>query len=336
MIEILTVSAQNNNDISLQEILIKNSIRIKHLHVEQQNLKQALNNHNYAGIIFNFTQTDSNYLLKQVAEISTTYTLPVFLYVSVTDLLKWYNQITPLDVVLIEKGGDDSIFVHNIKKVSQLYARNRGAAEINKKLTREAYHRIKNNLSTLEGFLMLEGLNTKSSDGQSAYTNASLKVSVIKELNHRLLKDGDGQVKIYDFLKDLLQRIMLTNNAPAQNLRFNSGLVNLMVSEKLAITLGIMVNELITNALKYGSENKATLCVCVNLQLNEANALVLSVEDNGKGFVYDQKNQSTHSSEGLNLIESLCANLGLNLSIASEISKGTKCTVIVPTYLLKQ
>jgi two-component sensor histidine kinase len=88
-----------------------------------------------------------------------------------------------------------------------------------------------------------------------------------------------------------------------------------------AITLGLIVNELVSNSLKYAFEKEQTGRLLITLEKNEDKKYTLIVEDNGKG-IPENFDRQENTPFGLNLVTSLSRKL--NGEIHLENNNGTK------------
>jgi two-component sensor histidine kinase len=82
----------------------------------------------------------------------------------------------------------------------------------------------------------------------------------------------------------------------------------------IAIPLGLFVNEIITNSLKYGVKNTSDPIISISIHQGGIKKYVLSISDNGSGFDPEKINKDTL---GLMLIESLANQLDGKLSLSS-------------------
>ena len=102
-----------------------------------------------------------------------------------------------------------------------------------------------------------------------------------------------------------------------------------------------IINQIIGNAIKYSSNKEPMISI---YSVKKANSVMLTIEDNGVGIIEKDINRvfekgftgengrkfSKSTGMGLYLCEKLCSKLGLKISIASEVNKGTKVTLIFP------
>jgi two-component system, sensor histidine kinase PdtaS len=85
------------------------------------------------------------------------------------------------------------------------------------------------------------------------------------------------------------------------------------------IPLGLLINEIFSNAFKYALKESETKCLIVSLAQIKANAFELKIKDSGKGFNYNQK-RNAKSSFGLELIDLLVSQLNGNVIVNTNIN----------------
>jgi two-component sensor histidine kinase len=110
-----------------------------------------------------------------------------------------------------------------------------------------------------------------------------------------------------------------------QNIGFDLQIENIELNHASAITLGLILNEAITNAIKYAFANTADGKISLSLSHISNSQILLSVADNGRGLPADFKNH-IGASMGMELLQGLTDDLGGSFSI--EINDGTHIKVI--------
>lgn len=151
-----------------------------------------------------------------------------------------------------------------------------------------------------------------------------------------------------DYIIKKFELIDVINNVLTRNYRdfinkrikLNIGSLNEVVCSD-AKWLEFIINQIISNSIKYSKEKNAM--ISIHTKVNK-NSVVLSIEDNGVGIVEKDINRvfdkgftgengriyGRSTGIGLYLCKSLCNKLGLGVSINSEYNKGTKVEIIIP------
>jgi two-component sensor histidine kinase len=115
-------------------------------------------------------------------------------------------------------------------------------------LTREMSHRVKNSLASVVGLLRVQARSAQSEDVQNALQDASLRVSTIAEVHDHLWRSSHvGYVELADFMTELCKK--LQGNTEKHTLQCQAD--PMLLAADHAIPLGLLINELVTNAVKY-------------------------------------------------------------------------------------
>jgi two-component system, sensor histidine kinase PdtaS len=192
-------------------------------------------------------------------------------------------------------------------------------------LTREMSHRVKNSLAVVVGLLRVQALSAQSEDAQSALADAGSRVATIAQVHDHLWRGTQiGFVELADFMGELCNKLQETT--PGHTVLCHADWTGLSADQ--AIPLGLLVNELVTNAVKYAYPDRAGT---IQVSAREIGGrLLVEVSDQGiglpEGFDIDQPRKSL----GLRLINGLLRQLNGQLKIASNEPKGSRFTLDMP------
>jgi two-component sensor histidine kinase len=175
----------------------------------------------------------------------------------------------------------------------------------------EVHHRVKNNLQLISSMVSLQASEIRDNVAASFLEDIQKRINAIAEL-HQFLYQGDDveKVNLDLYITSLVNG--LKHSIKQEGLKINTTITPLSLDVKTAVPVGLIVNELVTNALKYAFKDneKGEISVCLNKQENQ---LVLKVSDNGIGMS-DKK----ATSFGTKMIRSLCRQLKADWDIKSE------------------
>ena len=192
-------------------------------------------------------------------------------------------------------------------------------------LSREADHRLLNNLQMVSSLLSMQSRASQNVEAATALTLAAARVGTIGRI-HRLLHSNDGveSVAFKLFLKELCRDVigMMTSEGCAARTISVEG-VELELPTTFGIPLGFIASELITNALKYGDGP-----IAVRLESNLRNECAFSVENAGpalpEGF-----DPAASKGFGMRIIRSFVATIGGELRIGrGSDNRGARFTVL--------
>lgn len=183
----------------------------------------------------------------------------------------------------------------------------RSAVSEREHLLREIHHRVKNNLQIVVSLLNLE-MGTLSNPEQAAALNSSMERIRSMGLVHETLYGQSrlDEVDLGDYTGHLLD--YLSSSYGRHGTSIERRIASIKLSLDQALPCGLILNELITNAFKYGVGDRSGAQLIVSLT-EEPAFLVLSVEDDGPGFSPDIDPLISHSL-GVSLVRSLAEQLG--------------------------
>ncbi len=194
-------------------------------------------------------------------------------------------------------------------------------------LMREMHHRIKNNLNIAISLLRLQASETDDAFVNRHLSQAQQRLFAMAKVHEHLYKTGSYlQVDLIRYFGELLDEFRnTTNQGVAIDLRTH-GMNELQLETSRVINLGLIVTELLNNAIKYAFTglHKSRL-IQVSLEKHQEQC-VLSVTDNGKG--YDTQ-KTEKDSLGLSIVKGLVEQIDGGLNIASG-HEGTNVTVTFP------
>jgi two-component sensor histidine kinase len=183
-------------------------------------------------------------------------------------------------------------------------------------LLKETHHRIKNNIATVGSLLSLQADASRSAEVSAALQEAMSRLASMRELYEKmLLTDDFGKLPAGDYLDGLAQAVLQLFGA-TDSVELATAFDEVEMSAKQLFPLGIIVNELITNALKYAFAGRAGPRLELALK-QHADGLRLLVSDNGAGLPARFDPEKTDGF-GLMLVRMLCSQLKATLSVRSE------------------
>lgn len=174
-------------------------------------------------------------------------------------------------------------------------------------LLRELNHRVKNNLQMVSSLLNLQARQLKGHPEADALIAGRYRVDALTLIHQKLYReDVDTTINIRSYIEELAYN--LVHNF-GQRTELSMTLTEQEINIEKAIPLGLIVNELITNSLKYGTKNATEEKPTLHISLEKKGLLLtLRIEDNGPGMppYFDWKKAS---SFGLKLVHSLVGQL---------------------------
>ncbi|TVQ26865.1 MAG: response regulator [Spirochaetaceae bacterium] len=183
-------------------------------------------------------------------------------------------------------------------------------------LLRETHHRIKNNIASVASLLLLQASDMDEPAARQALYEAITRVRSMQKLyDTMLLRDTDGSVMLDEYVSTIVELVAeLFDGTKSTDIR--AELDSCTVEVKDAFSIGIIVNELLTNIMKYAFLEQTEKMVSVSLK-REDGGNVLCIRDNGQGF-QDQHLPDATEGFGLSLVRMLCEHLGADLRLYND------------------
>lgn len=187
-------------------------------------------------------------------------------------------------------------------------------------LLRELHHRVKNSLQMVSSLLGLQMRQIADPEARRHFGEASRRVGAIA-LVHDRLHEGDltGRVEVGQYLRDLCAELerSLTGRHGRPVITVATDRVELAIER--AVPLALIVNELVTNALKYAyPDGPSDASVSVNLPVEGPGTLRLEVTDRGRGRPSDF-DSGRSAGLGMKLVIALAKQLDGRLSFARQV-----------------
>lgn len=194
------------------------------------------------------------------------------------------------------------------RKLADAELRNR--VEDRELLLKEAHHRIKNNIASVEGLLSMQARLVEDPAAVAALRDSIGRIGSMRVLYEKLLDSGDGtELPVGPWLESLAGTIVEVYPAPS-GLRVELDADEFSLSPKQLFPLGIVLNELVTNALKHafgaGATDEPRLSILIR---RDAGRVELIVRDNGVGFP-EGASERKPGGFGLSLVFMLAEQLG--------------------------
>ncbi|MHA4847239.1 sensor histidine kinase [Flavitalea antarctica] len=184
-------------------------------------------------------------------------------------------------------------------------------------LIKEVHHRVKNNLQ-----MVISLLNT-----QSAYLDNDAAIAAIKDSERRIqamalihqklyLSEDVSKVDMPIYINELIQYLKDILSLES-DIIFTQHIDSIKLSVAQAVPIGLILNEAITNAIKYGFSDKQRALINISMYRESADLMILCIADNGRGLP-DGFDYTQSSSLGMNLMRWLARQLGGSFEILNN------------------
>ncbi len=197
----------------------------------------------------------------------------------------------------------------------------------NQVFLREVYHRVKNNLQIISSLLDLQSATVRDPAMLDIFQDARSRLRSMALIHESLSRNHDlVHVDMATYLKNLLTPLQESYMTRSDvSLHLNSEAIR--VASNIAISCGLIVNELVTNALKHAFPGNQGGMITVTFHTNKDNQAILQVRDTGVGLA-DSVDFEHPSSIGLQLVHVLARQL--RATIVLDRQGGTCITLMFP------
>ena len=184
-------------------------------------------------------------------------------------------------------------------------------------LLQEVHHRVKNNLQVVASLINLQSRQVNDAGAREVLHATKQRVQAIALLHEGLYRASDlASVELGPYLRGLAGDLLRANADPARNISVVCEAAGLRTNMDSAVPLGLIVNELVSNALKHAFNGRSSGRVMVRLE-QQAELAELCVCDDGAGLPANFSFESTDSL-GLRLVNNLARQLDGELTQTSQ------------------
>ncbi len=189
----------------------------------------------------------------------------------------------------------------------------------NELLLKEIHHRVKNNLEIVSGLLALQSAQVSDPDIQRAMMASQNRVQAMGILHQKLYQGINlGAVEMKDYFINLGEGVLDSFDAD-QRIKIEFAMDQLELDIDTAVPIGLIVNELLTNSLKYAFPEGQAGKITIKLEEIDQDNLMLEIADNGIGADFVAPSKGT--GFGSQLVDLLTKQL--RGTITQEVRNGT-------------
>ena len=173
-------------------------------------------------------------------------------------------------------------------------------------LLKEIHHRVKNNLETVSSLLALQSAQLKDSNAVDVMLESQNRVHSMSMIHQKLYQGTNlSTIEMKDYFLNLGRHVL--DSFGREHIQIRYYMEKLELDVDTAIPLGLIVNELLTNALKYAFPDNRKGDIKIVLEQKSGEKLHLEVNDNGVGQKLNGEIKGT--GFGMQLVDLLCQQL---------------------------
>jgi two-component system, sensor histidine kinase PdtaS len=195
-------------------------------------------------------------------------------------------------------------------------------------LLREIHHRVKNNLQVISSLLKLQSQYIQDETALRALSEGRNRVNSMAILHQNLYKEDNlTGVDMEDYFTQLIEGLFDTYNMDEHRISLETKINSITLDIDTVIPLGLIANELVSNALKHAFQDMEHAILNVSLWETE-NTLYFMVKDNGVGL--SESKADRPAGFGQKLIQALAEKLDAEIEMNS--TKGTEVLLRIKDY----
>ena len=174
-------------------------------------------------------------------------------------------------------------------------------------LLQEIHHRVKNNLQIITSLLMLQGEYCNDEFTRSLLRQSQSRLRTMSMIHEKLYQSTDlANIDYKNYLEELVNYLKKAYADQEVHIEFEVPSFRLNLDQ--AIPLGLLLNEILTNAFKYGRDETGKTHIYLRIDEKESGSFIIETGDYGPGFP-DKVFDSGTNSLGIQLIRDLVTQL---------------------------
>ena len=275
-----------------------------------ETLKEFTNNEFYQGQL--------NLFARAAQGTQQQFELPM---VTKTGEVVWYQLF--VNPVLFEEGAQElSCIAYDITERKEIDNQIREALKEKEILLQEVHHRVKNNLQVISSMLNLQRRFVDDPKMLDVLEESQNRISTMSFIHESLYQNSDfSSIGFADYLERLTQNLIHSYSKISARVELISQLDDIHINLKQAIPCGLIVNELVSNCLKYAFKGRETGKVFLRVE-KKGEELEIEVADNGVGLP-EEFDIETNDSLGVYLVQALTDQLDGVLVVDNKQSDKT-------------
>ncbi len=184
-------------------------------------------------------------------------------------------------------------------------------------LLKEVHHRVKNNMAIISSLLSLQANEIEDKQMLDILQSSQSRIQSMALVHEHIYKNETlSEVNVEKYITELVEYIISIYTVSSSRVSLNIDVAEINFELNTLIPLGMLINEMVSNSLKYAFDGAEVLKLTIILK-NIDDTYYLNISDNGPGFDFE-KGSVKEGSIGLMLIKSLVEQLEGRLKVNSE------------------
>ncbi len=185
-------------------------------------------------------------------------------------------------------------------------------------LMREVHHRVKNNLAVIQSLLRLQLKDITDDKSKEYFHDAENRVKSMTMIHEMLHKAADiTKLSTSDYIQRFVETLFYNYKIQANHISLEYDIQNIELDVDTMIPLGLIINELVSNALKYAFPDEMKGELIISLKKQEEVGYELIINDTGVGLPEDFDIKKI-TSLGLQIVNSLVTQINGTLEVSNK------------------
>jgi PAS domain S-box-containing protein len=197
-------------------------------------------------------------------------------------------------------------------------------------LLREIHHRVKNNMQVISSLLSLQGSHIRDAKYVAMFAECERRIRSMALVHEQLYRSSSvASIDFGEYLGELSKLILRSQQTVLPNVNIIADCDPVNVGLEMAVPLGLIANELMSNAFIHAFRGRKSGKLVLNLKRTGAQTALMSISDNGVGLPAELDIEQTKSM-GLYIVKNLVRQIRATLSF-HEATNGGSCFEIALT-----
>lgn len=187
-------------------------------------------------------------------------------------------------------------------------------------LLKEVHHRTRNNLGLISSLVRLSARSAKGDEARELLADLGVRIDAVLGVHEQLERnESSDRLQLQPFLEGIADRIQSAFSTTRARVRIVVGGDDLYAEGRLGVDIGLIVGELVTNALKHAFVGREEGLIEIELLGDEAGGeLKLTVRDDGPGLPEGMSRPNRKSSLGWRVVETMAARYDGRIEVTNE------------------
>lgn len=238
---------------------------------------------------------------------------------------EWYNK------VLTDQDGKIISIVSLVDDITErklMEDRLQKSLEEKKILLKEVHHRVKNNMAIISSFISLQSMTVEDEYIRNLLRSSENRIRSMALIHEHLYRSENlKDINVQIYIDELLMALLDSYSYGASDISTKIEIIQFELDLDLLIPLGMLINEIISNALKHAFTNIDSPELSISLVMDISDELTLTISDNGIGLP-EENEINQNDSIGFMLINGLVQQIDGKMEIRRE--NGTEYKITVP------